>query len=476
MRTMARSTSKLRGLRPTHRRLRIRPTSNGSTKLAHEYSPSAESPNNDASQQISTNDESIACKAAAIPMDLPSPFETSNSSATSPSLLASYPRDQTDILVAGCLAIDFSCDYLPSGSLTGQISPQHLTSNPAAITQTIGGVGHNVALAIHYLGASVRLCSLVGDDLPGSVAVSQLDKRRMQTTGILKRNGCSTAQYVAVNNSQKDLVLAMADMKIMEYLPPKDRRRRRKISFIQWEAHIDTCQPKWVILDANWDSLGIRRWIGVKPRRKGIKMAFEPVSAVKSKRLFANRRRDLFTGIDLATPNLVELNSMHAAAEEYGWFTHNWQERLNAMGKFKVSLEKGGAPQQAIDLLPLIPTILTKMGDQGVVMTQLLRQGDGRLTSPDSAPYILSRSASNKFGIGGVYMRFFPAVEKVPGNKIISVNGVGDTFLGILVAGLAKGNSKNVEDLIDIAQRGSVMTLKSREPVSPQISTLRSEL
>lgn len=68
-----------------------------------------------------------------------------------------------DILVAGSVALDLSCDY------TGgpDISPTLHTSNPASINQTVGGVGHNVALAAHKVSeeGKVRLCSVVGADM-----------------------------------------------------------------------------------------------------------------------------------------------------------------------------------------------------------------------------------------------------------------------------------------------------------------------
>jgi len=68
-----------------------------------------------------------------------------------------------DILVAGSVALDLSCDY------TGgpDISPTLHTSNSASINQTVGGVGHNVALAAHKVSeeGKVRLCSMVGDDM-----------------------------------------------------------------------------------------------------------------------------------------------------------------------------------------------------------------------------------------------------------------------------------------------------------------------
>lgn len=82
-------------------------------------------------------------------------------------------------------------------------------------------------------------------------------------------------------------------------------------------------------------------------------------------------------------------------------------------------------------------------------------------------------------GVGGVYMRLFPAVEEVEGEHVVSVNGVGDTFVGTIVAGLAAQKRDDgtaagrVEDFIDIAQRAAVLTLKSKESVSPGLGTLR---
>ena len=66
-----------------------------------------------------------------------------------------------------------------------------------------------------------------------------------------------------------------------------------------------------------------------------------------------------------------------------------------------------------------------------------------------------------------------PAVKVV--NNPVNVNGVGDTFLGVLIAGLTKG-LKLDEVLIDIAQEGAVMTLMSKEAVSPDVKLLNQRL
>lgn len=73
-------------------------------------------------------------------------------------------------------------------------------------------------------------------------------------------------------------------------------------------------------------------------------------------------------------------------------------------------------------------------------------------------------------------MRLFKAAEIVPEDEVVSVNGVGDTFLGALMALLARNKGSNVEDHIDAAQRASVLTLKSSEAVSPAIASYGASL
>lgn len=79
----------------------------------------------------------------------------------------------SDVIVIGSVAIDLSCNYdgpatetkhdLKSGS---PVSPQMHTSNIATIAPSVGGVGHNVALAAYRAGHhSVSLRTFVAKDL-----------------------------------------------------------------------------------------------------------------------------------------------------------------------------------------------------------------------------------------------------------------------------------------------------------------------
>jgi pseudouridylate synthase / pseudouridine kinase len=333
----------------------------------------------------------------------------------------------------------------------------------------------------------------------GIAALASLEKEGLDATGVsVFANSAvkdpslhkTSAQYVSVNDSKKDLVLAMADMSIF------NTESRHTTLIYKWRMAI-LGTPKWVVVDANWHPLRIRYLMS---RSKGLpskfltKTAYEPVSVPKSAGLFQKPGSGYdislptfpLHSVDLSTPNQHELAAMHASAKEHGYFeSAEWWQIIDALGipstgardRFLAltnnKLTDDGIPLQTIQLLPLIPTILTKLGAEGVLMTELLKPDDPRLMDSASTPYILSRNASESPVVGGVYMRLFPAVEKV--EDAVSVNGVGDTFLGVIVAGLARG-MKLDEKLIDIAQRGAVMTLRSKEAVSPELGVLSDEL
>ncbi|GAB7360836.1 hypothetical protein MBLNU230_g0822t1 [Neophaeotheca triangularis] len=402
---------------------------------------------------------------------------------------AMRPRKvSAQVFVAGSLAMDLSCDY--TGHAENK-APQLNTSNPAAISQSIGGVGYNVAHAAHLMGANVQLCSAVGDDLAGKAVLEALSARNMSCAGIETLGADSqnsTAQYIAVNDRNKDLVLAMADMGILE------QETAIASTFENfWEPQLQQAQPTHLVLDGNWPPSHLARWIA-SAQTSNTHITFEPVSAPKSTNLFHASSLSLpvfpHHTIHLATPNPYELSAMYHSAREHGYFDRaDWWQTIDALGipstgaRTKLALATSsrlvdqGVPQQAIQLLPFIPSLATKLGPEGVLLTQILPADDARLSSPEYAPYILSRRDENvESPVGGVYMRLFPAVEQVPEAEVVSVNGVGDTFAGTLVAGLAKrkaqGREARVEELVDLAQRAALLTLKSRESVSPAVGDL----
>jgi pseudouridine-5'-phosphate glycosidase/pseudouridine kinase len=405
--------------------------------------------------------------------------------------------EEADVIVAGSLAIDLSCDYTPFGDELTQVAPVPHTSNPAVIAQSLGGVGHNVAVAANYVGSSVIFCSVVADDLSGRAALSTLEKEGLSTTGVSvlpATPGTRTAQYIAINDIKKDLLVAMADMGIVE-LPES------QLDFDGfWEPLIERTKPKWVVVDANWRPEVMTKWSTIA-RKHGARVAFEPVSTAKARRLFGSDAsgsgatigpKDTVpnNAISMACPNKLELAAMFTAAREAQLFeSTGWWNVIDSMNMSPAgsrerlvqltspALVDEGLPQQTIQLLPFIPCIITKLGGAGALLTQLLPPGDSRLTDPDSAPYILSRShVDSDVPFGGVYMRIFSPATILGAQDIVSVNAAGDTLLGVVVAGLAKGEAARIEDIIPIAQEASRKTLASAGGVSKDLVELRTAL
>ncbi|KAK1834673.1 Indigoidine synthase A like protein-domain-containing protein [Podospora conica] len=394
------------------------------------------------------------------------------------------PSHTVDVLVAGSVALDLSCDYMgPHGP--DPVSPALHTSNPSSITQTVGGVGHNVALAAHYLSdeGRVRLCSLVGDDIAGSTILTSLAASGLDTSYIRRLGheypSTRTAQYVSVNDTHKALVLAMADMAIFS-----------QHSFPTfWASAVAASAPKWLVLDANWSAADMPVWLRAA-RGCGARVAYEPVSREKARRLFDRGSLGALgtwpaPSVEVATPNQGELGAMYEAAREGGFLEAGaWFEVVDGFGIHGGARERfvdvagkeltdEGVPVQAMQLLPYVPTVCAKLGAKGVLVTMVLKEGDWRLRDPEMARWIVARGRGGG-RVGGVYMRLFGPAEKVGEEEVVSVNGVGDTFLGVLVAGLARGGE--VDGLVDVAQKAAVLSLKSREAVSLELVGLKREL
>lgn len=415
--------------------------------------------------------ESHQPQATAVPVKI-SPLDSETKT--------SEKSTQVDVLVAGAIASDTICDYAPFKS---GLSPAPIlqTSNPSNIIPSAGGVGRNVAVAAHYAGADVGLASAVAEDIAGQSLIRHLEKLDMSTAFIQKFSAseATTAQYVAVNDAQKDLVLAMADMSI--FARPELEQQA------YWDNILDSSKPKWVVADGNW-SAPIMSAIFKAARARNIPIAYEPVSTAKAVTIFDQRHPAVSPSscipahsLNLITPNQFELAAMYTAARDHGYFeSQQWWQAVDSFGlsssgtreKFlyltNPQMVEQGIPQQSVQLLPYFPNVVTKLGSHGVLLTQVIKEDDPRLRDPDASQYILSRCLDSTVPeIGGVYMRLFPPAAKVPDQEIVSVNGIGDTMLGTIMAGLVR--DKALEQILPIAQEAAVLSLKSKEAVSPEV-------
>ena len=427
----------------------------------------------------------------------PSPSEPPSTPATS---ISSTTESQQvpDVVVAGALAVDFSCDYAPFTASTSQTDPLPHTSNPAVITQTLGGVAHNIVKASHLLGSFVHLHSAVGDDLSGRAALSQLQSEGMPTTGIKTLPAPSrTAQYVAINNTNKDLALAMADMSILETIPVETIQELATSIFTTTSP-----RPRVFVTDANWSSPALHAWLQAA-RHPDTTTIFEPVSTAKALRIFPSTSSATATAAqsiyptplaDIITPNTYELTALHDFAAQSSLFeSPEWFGVIDALGipngglRVPLAVTVGselvdqGIPQQTIKLLPFFPTILTKLGSKGVLMTKLLTTDADELHDEKERAYVLARNLSSMDsagkdgkgkgkGVGGLYIRLFPVEKVLQPSEVVSVNGIGDTFCGAVAHGLGRG--REVKDVVGFAQRAAGESLRSREAVGEGLKAL----
>ena len=321
----------------------------------------------------------------------------------------------------------------------------------------------------------------------GTTILSALREEGLSTSHVLKLGGgARTAQYVSVNDSKKSLVLAMADMDILTDPP---------FLHDHWSAAIRGSRPKCLVVDANWTPTAIRSLLSCAG---GALTVFEPVSVAKSVRLFEGEEKlRVYPDhqVSLATPNIHELSAMDDEAREQGYFHMNpaWFEAIDRfnirgsevdygqaferlMGRTSRHMKASRIPQKLLHLLPYIPSIVVKLGARGCILAEIMAPDDPRLNGSDLAhpDAVLTRAVPGADGhrVGGLYMRYCPSEELVA--DVVSVNGVGDTFLGVLAAGLAKGQT--LHELMGLAQRAAVMTLRSKEAVSPRLGELSADV
>jgi len=94
------------------------------------------------------------------------------------------------------------------------------TSNPAAQTESFGGVARNIAENLARLGAPSALITAVGNDASGHALLAHLEDTGIDTRGTLRLDGAASGTYTAVLDHDGELVLALADMACNDQLTP----------------------------------------------------------------------------------------------------------------------------------------------------------------------------------------------------------------------------------------------------------------
>lgn len=347
-------------------------------------------------------------------------------------------------------------------------------SNPSDIKSSIGGVGYNVFLASKYslqsLNASqdikdisdIELVSLVANDMAGNLICSFL-KDKFDSQGIKKVSASdhSTAQYLAIHDNGGDLLLASADMRIIELQAFLDH-----LKHWLFDSNNDS-----IVLDCNLSTDAINLIAeNVRESKNQKLMIVEPTSPAKSRKIAELAKENLLVfphnTLSMITPTAAELYSIHESFDQRGYFddflgwfpvldslgiNSQFRETLNTLSRSKHTVLKEalemGYLQQAFQLIPYIPHILVKLGDKGVLLVSLstnVRAYASIPTCSNYAPEFTLYSLGNEYGSSttneqkqmGIVIQYFPIPEANKDIQIENSTGAGDSFLRFLTASL----------------------------------------
>lgn len=347
-----------------------------------------------------------------------------------------------DILVVGSLVVDISCTYIQGPNTTSSDGPQQGSSNPATISQCVGGVAHNIALAAKYMGASVLLASVVGEDSAGELLLRSLAKEGLDTDGIIKlrpskeHGEVRTGQYVGNYNHNKDFIFGMADVKLMSHPSTEDEKL--------WRKAIDKVQPRIIVLDTTFSHYTIKT-ISRIAQEKHICIVVEPTSSPRAETLptsalFHPLKDDTrATRLDMLTPNVQELKAIINGIEKNKLVASS-SHRANS-DVTSLLLDTGLSENEqeivskALAVLLFVPVIITTLGDNGCI---LLLRIDAEITASNeqirATPGFISLPGQEYSAI----IRHYGPVAHLNAEDIVSVNGTGDSLVGAILVELAR--------------------------------------
>jgi pseudouridine kinase len=148
------------------------------------------------------------------------------------------------------------------------------TSNPVSLNETFGGVARNVAENLARMGLPVRLLTAVGDDAQGSLLLKHARDLGIDTGLSLVVNEGSTGTYTALLRPDGEMVIAMADMAVMEAWTLDALHDRRKL----WAS------AKLRVVDLNLPGPLVKALIEGS-RQEGVLLVVVAVSGPKMDRL-----------------------------------------------------------------------------------------------------------------------------------------------------------------------------------------------
>jgi pseudouridylate synthase / pseudouridine kinase len=191
--------------------------------------------------------------------------------------------------------------------------------------------------------------------------------------------------------------------------------------------------------------------------------------------------------IDFISPNILELRQLRKSVEENSLQeSFYWQKSMAKYqldDQFLAEFDSFASSQQfevsyllqediiplTINLLPFFKCIIVKCGSKGtIIVTRDIKAS----STPNHRHFLWEK--------GSILVSLYPPSTVIESKEVINVTGAGDSFVGVLAAGLSQEpkalyDPVTAEKLVHLAQTASIYSLKSRYAVSPNVSQLQLE-
>ncbi|MFF2754914.1 carbohydrate kinase [Psychrobacillus sp. NPDC058041] len=147
------------------------------------------------------------------------------------------------------------------------------TSNPTTSLQSVGGVARNIAENLGRLGHSVRLLSVVGNDIEYQI-IEKASSHWMNLFSVEKLANYSTGTYSAILDKQGEMLFALANMEIYDQLSVEYMKKQ--------ESYLTNAQLLIVDMNCPKDVIEYLQTLAIG---KNISLAIIPVSSPKMERM-----------------------------------------------------------------------------------------------------------------------------------------------------------------------------------------------
>lgn len=329
---------------------------------------------------------------------------------------------ESNVVVVGGINVDFIAKGKTETLLFGQ-------TNPGSVCQSFGGVGRNIADSLSRLGHKPLFISATGTDSNSDAVLNYC--KHMNTSGVARIEGQSTATYCAVITESGELSLGLGDMDIHQQIT------EQYVS--QFEKQLSSATL--VCLDGNIPVSTIDYVCSVA-KKHNINVWYEPTDSEKACKPFLS---DAWKSLSYSSPNLAELCTMN---ETLGFTTPEvLPSALDEMLGVAVALSR--------PLLDHLHCLVVTLGAQGVLLC-----GEHDAGTVNLQP----RKQRRRRQLCALY---YPALTVTP-EETMNVSGAGDSLAGALITGILQG--KDTNSCVRMGLLAARMSLASPHPIAPVLT------